>query len=81
MENLVEQGLVDTIIVKDLSRFGRNCILIFENVNRFFHPRAKKARLPQWVTGPQPSVYGINGNKLRQKNSKQNKDTGRENCL
>lgn len=24
MENLVEQGLVDTIIVKDLSRFGRN---------------------------------------------------------
>lgn len=24
MENLVEQGVVDTIIVKDLSRFGRN---------------------------------------------------------
>lgn len=24
MENMVEQGLVDTIIVKDLSRFGRN---------------------------------------------------------
>ena len=38
----------------------------------------KKAQLPQWVTGPQPSVYGINGNKLRQKNSKQNKDTGRD---
>ena len=36
----------------------------------FFHPRAKKARLPQWVTGPQPFVYGINGNKLRQKDSK-----------
>ena len=34
----------------------------------------KKAQLSQWVTGPQPSVYGINGNKLRQKNSKQNKD-------
>ena len=43
--------------------------------------KAKKAQLPQWVTGPQPSAYGINGNKLRQKNSKQNKDTGRENCL
>ena len=24
MENLVEQGVVNTIIVKDLSRFGRN---------------------------------------------------------
>ena len=24
MENVVEQGVVDTIIVKDLSRFGRN---------------------------------------------------------
>ena len=40
--------------------------------------KTKKAQLPQWVTGSQPSVYGINGNKLRQKNSKQNKDTGRK---
>ena len=40
--------------------------------------KTKKAQLPQWVTWPQPSVYGINGNKLRQKNSKQNKDTGRK---
>ena len=40
--------------------------------------KTKRAQLPQWVTGPQPSVYGINGNKLRQKNSKQNKDTGRK---
>jgi hypothetical protein len=40
--------------------------------------KTKKAQLPQWVTGPQPSVYGINGNKLRQKDSKQNKDTGRK---
>jgi len=37
--------------------------------------KQKKAQLPQWVTGPQTLMYGIKGNKLRQKDSKQNKDT------
>lgn len=36
MENLVEQGLVDTIIVKDLSRLGRNYIEVGRLTEEFF---------------------------------------------
>ena len=50
----------------------------YDGVKELEYLKTKKAQLPQWVTGPQPSVYGINGNKLRQKNSKRNKDTGRD---
>ena len=39
--------------------------------------KQKKTQLPHWVTGSESLMYGIKGNKLRQKNSKQNKDTGR----
>ena len=43
--------------------------------------KTKKAQLPQWVTGPQPSVYGINGNKLRKRIQSETKTPGGINCL
>ena len=65
--------------IKPLEKFLKNFFTGFSfEHSSLEYRKTKKAQLPQWVTGPQPSVYGINGNKLRQKDSKQNKDTGRK---
>ena len=56
--------------IKPLEKFLKNFFTgsSFEHSSLEYR-KTKKAQLPQWVTGPQPSVYGINGNKLRQKDS------------